>query len=124
MPAKDQEVKSKNKKDDSAKDSTTVVPKIRIKAKAYDHRVIDASAKQIVETVVILGAKVHGPIPLPTEIHKYTVNRSTFVHKDTREQFEIRVHKRLIEILNPTKKIIEALQDLNLPAGVEIEIKM
>jgi len=123
MPAKDQEVKPQNKKESSKKESSEL-PKLRIKAKAYDHRVIDASAKQIVETAIMFGAKVHGPIPLPTEIHKYTVNRSTFVHKDTREQFEIRVHKRLIEILNPNKKIIEALQDLNLPAGVEIEIKM
>lgn len=98
--------------------------RIRIKIRAYDHKIIDNSAKQIVETALRYGAEVVGPIPLPTEIHKYTVNRSTFVHKDSREQFEIRVHKRLIDIMNPTPKTIDALMNLNLPAGVDIEIKM
>ncbi|OGZ33730.1 MAG: 30S ribosomal protein S10 [Candidatus Portnoybacteria bacterium RBG_13_41_18] len=98
--------------------------KIRIKIRAFDHKVIDQSAKQIVETVLRYGALVCGPIPLPTEIHKYTVNRSTFVHKDARDQYEMRVHKRLIDILNPNAKVIDALMNLNLPAGVDIEIKM
>ena len=98
--------------------------KIRIKIKAYDHKVIDSSARQIVETVLRHGAEVSGPVPLPTEIHKYTVNRSPFIHKDAREQFEMRIHKRLIDILNPNPKVIDALMSLNLPAGVDIEIKM
>lgn len=99
-------------------------PKIRIKLKAFDHKVIDNSAKQIVEVVSRHGAEVLGPVPLPTEIHKYTVNRSSFVHKDSREQFEMRTHKRLIDVLNPNPKVIDALTSLNLPAGVDIEIKM
>jgi len=98
--------------------------KIRIRIRAYDHKLIDNSAKQIVETAMRYGADVVGPIPLPTEIHKYTVNRSTFVHKDSREQFEIRVHKRFIDIFNPTPKTIDALMNLNLPAGTDVEIKM
>ncbi|MBI2633802.1 MAG: 30S ribosomal protein S10 [Parcubacteria group bacterium] len=98
--------------------------KIRIRIRAYDHKIIDSSARQIVETALRYGAEVVGPIPLPTEIHKYTVNRSTFVHKDSREQFEIRVHKRLIDILNPTPKTIDALMNLNLPAGTDVEIRM
>jgi len=101
-----------------------VVQKIRIKIRAYDHKVIDQSAKQIVETVLRYGAKISGPVPLPTETRKYTVNRSTFVHKDSREQYEMRVHKRLIDIINPNAKVIDALMNLNLPAGVDIEIKM
>ncbi|KKS26248.1 MAG: 30S ribosomal protein S10 [Parcubacteria group bacterium GW2011_GWC2_42_6] len=98
--------------------------KIRIKIRAYDHKVIDQSARQIVETAQRYGAQISGPIPLPTEIRKYTVNRSTFVHKDAREQYEMRVHKRLIDILNPSAKVIDSLSNLNLPAGVDIEIKM
>jgi len=101
-----------------------VKPKIRIKLRAYDHKVIDNSAKQIIETALRYGAEVLGPIPLPTEIHKYTVNRSSFIHKDAREQFEMRVHKRLIDIINPNPKVIDALISLTLPAGVDIEIKM
>lgn len=98
--------------------------KLRIKLRAYDYKVIDNSAKQIVEVAIRYGAEVLGPVPLPTEIHKYTVNRSSFVHKDSREQFEMRVHKRLIDILNPNPKVIDALMNLILPAGVDIEIKM
>jgi len=101
-----------------------VKPKIRIKLRAYDHKVIDNSAKQIVEVALRYGAEVSGPVPLPTEIHKYTVDRSSFIHKDSREQFEMRVHKRLIDIINPTPKVIDALMSLTLPAGVDIEIKM
>ena len=99
-------------------------PKIRIKIKAYDHKVIDQSAKQIVETALRSGATARGPVPLPTEISKYTINRSTFVHKDARDQYEMRVHKRLVDILEPNPKIIHALTNLNLPAGVFVEIKM
>lgn len=98
--------------------------KLRIRIKAYDHKLIDNSSRQIIETAERHDAKVVGPIPLPTEIKRYTVNRSTFVHKDSREQFELRLHKRLIDILNPSQKIIESLSSLNLPAGVDIEIKM
>lgn len=97
---------------------------IRLKIKAYDHRLIDASTRQIIETAQRNGAEVIGPIPLPTEMRKYTVNRSTFVHKDSRDQYEMRVHKRLLEIVNPEQKIIEALSNMNLPSGVDIEIKM
>lgn len=98
--------------------------RIRIKIKAYDHKLIDQSAKQIVDTAKRSGAQITGPIPLPTEKTKYTVLRSTFVHKDSREQFEMRVHKRLIDINDPTPKTIDSLTNLNLPAGVDVEIKM
>ncbi|MEK9174844.1 MAG: 30S ribosomal protein S10 [Patescibacteria group bacterium] len=98
--------------------------RLRIKIKAYDSKIIDTSCRQIVDIALRSGAEIVGPVPLPTEIHRYTVNRSTFVHKDSREQFEMRSHKRLIDILNPTPKIIDALMNLNLPAGVDIEIKM
>ncbi len=98
--------------------------RIHIRLKAYDHKVIDNSARQIVETVIRYGSEVVGPVPLPTDIRKYTVNRSSFVHKDAREQFEIRTHKRLIDIVNPNPKVIDALMNLTLPAGVDIEIKM
>jgi len=101
-----------------------VKPKIRIKIRAYDHKLIDQSSKQIVDTAKRTGAQVSGPVPLPTENTKYTVNRSTFVHKDSREQFEMRIHKRMIDILDPTPKTIDSLTNLNLPAGVDVEIKM
>ena len=103
---------------------TEIKSRLRIKLRAYDHKVIDTSAKQIIEMAQRYGTKVLGPVPLPTEINKYTVNRSTFVHKKSREQFEIRIHKRLIDILEPDAKVIDALRSLNLPAGVDIEIKM
>jgi len=106
------------------KEVTEEKPKIRIKLRAYDYKVIDNCARQIVESVLRYGAEVLGPVPLPTEIHKYTINRSSFIHKDSREQFEMRVHKRLIDILNPNPKVIEALRNLTLPAGVDVEIKM
>ncbi len=98
--------------------------RLRIKIRAYDHKIIDQSARQIVESAERQGAEVLGPIPLPTQIHKYTVNRSSFVHKDSREQFEMRVHKRLIDVYNPSSRIIDAMMNLNLPAGVDVEIKM
>jgi len=98
--------------------------KIRLRVKSYDHKLIDNSLKQIIDIALRNGAEVIGPILLPTEFRKYTVNRSTFVHKNSREQFELRVHKRLIDILAPSQKIVEALSSLTLPAGVDIEIKM
>jgi len=101
-----------------------VQQKIRIKLKAYDHKVLDNSCKQIVETASRYVKDIIGPIPLPTEIRRYTINRSTFINKNSREQFEIRIHKRLLDILNPNQKLIDALMNLNLPAGVDIEIKM
>ncbi len=102
----------------------SVIPKLRIKLKAYDHKIIDNSVKQIIDIANRYGAQVVGPVPLPTEVLKYTVNRSTFVHKNAREQFEMRVHKRIIDILSPNQEIIEALRDLNLPSGVDISIKI
>jgi len=96
---------------------------IRIKLKAYDYRVIDRSSKKIIDTAERTGAVVAGPIPLPTERSLVTVNRSTFVHKDAREQFEIRIHKRIIDVLDPNPKTLDALMNLDLPAGVDIEIK-
>ena len=98
--------------------------KLRIKLKAYDHKIIDNSCRQIIDIANRYGGQVLGPVPLPTEVLKYTVNRSTFVHKNAREQFEMRVHKRIIDIINPNNEIIEALRDLNLPSGVDITIKI
>ena len=108
-----------------AKKKEPEVPqKLRLRIKAYDHKLIDNSCRQIIETAERHDAKIVGPIPIPTEIKRFTVNRSTFVHKDSREQFELRVHKRLVDILNPNQKIIESLSNLNLPAGVDVELKM
>ncbi|MEJ0053826.1 MAG: 30S ribosomal protein S10 [bacterium] len=98
--------------------------KLRIRIKAYEHKILDLSVKQIMDTAARFDAKVVGPVPLPTEIKRWTVNRSTFVHKDAREQFEMRIHKRLIDILSPNPKVIEALTNLNLPSGVTIDVKM
>jgi small subunit ribosomal protein S10 len=98
--------------------------KLRIRVRAYEHKILDLSVKQIMDTAARLDAVVVGPVPLPTEIKRWTVNRSTFVYKDAREQFEMRVHKRLIDILNPSPKVIEALTNLNLPSGVTIDVKM
>jgi len=98
--------------------------KIRIRLKAFDHRVLDSSASQIAETAERSGAKVSGPIPLPTEINKYCVNRSPHVDKKSREQFEIRTHKRLIDIIEPTQSTVDALMKLDLSAGVDVEIKL
>jgi len=98
--------------------------KLRIKLRAYDHKIIDNSAHQIIDIANRYNAQVVGPVPLPTEILKYTVNRSSFVHKNAREQFEMRVHKRIIDILNPSAEIVEALRELNLPSGVDITVKI
>jgi small subunit ribosomal protein S10 len=98
--------------------------RIRIRLKAFDHRVLDDSVRKIVDAAERTGAAVVGPIPLPTKIEKFTVNRATFIDKDSREQFEIRTHKRLIDVLDPGPKTIESLTKLDLPAGVDIEIKL
>ena len=100
------------------------VSKLRIRVRAYEHKILDASIKQIMDTALRYDAKVVGPTPLPTEIKKYTVNRAAFVYKDAREQFEMRVHKRMIDILNPDPKVVEALTNLSLPSGVNIDVKM
>lgn len=102
-------------------DTTT---KLRIRVRAYEHKILDASVRQILEVAARFVAQVEGPVPLPTEIRKYTVNRSAFVHKNAREQFEMRAHKRLIDIVNPSPKLIEALTNLSLPSGVSVEVKM
>jgi len=98
--------------------------KIRIKLKAYDHEIIDQSARKIVDTVTRTGAGVHGPVPLPTRIEKFAVIRSPFKDKDSREHFEMRTHKRLIDIVDPTPKTVDSLMRLDLPAGVDIELKL
>jgi small subunit ribosomal protein S10 len=98
--------------------------KLRIRVRAYEHKILDSSVRQIMDTALRYNAKVVGPIPLPTEISRYTVNRASFVYKDAREQFEMRVHKRLIEIIEPSPKLIDALTNLSLPSGVSIEVKM
>lgn len=98
--------------------------KVRIKLKAYDHRNLDNAARKIVETVKRTGGKVCGPIPLPTQIEKFTILRAVHKYKDSREQFEMRTHKRLIDVLDPSKETVDALTHLDLPSGVDIEIKL
>jgi len=98
--------------------------KLRIRLKAYDHKVLDQAASKIVETAARTGTRVAGPVPLPTSITKYTVMRSPFIDKDSREQFEMRTHKRIVDILDPNPKVVDALMRLNLPSGVNIEIKV
>ncbi|PIQ66775.1 MAG: 30S ribosomal protein S10 [Candidatus Zambryskibacteria bacterium CG_4_9_14_3_um_filter_40_16] len=100
------------------------VSKLRIRVRAYEYKILDISAKQIIDTAIRYDANVLGPIPLPTEIKKYTVNRASFVYKNAREQFEMRIHKRLIDIVNPTQKLIESLTNLSLPSGVNIDVKL
>ncbi|HAT03707.1 MAG TPA: 30S ribosomal protein S10 [Candidatus Magasanikbacteria bacterium] len=99
-------------------------PKLRIKIKAYDHKIIDIATKTIIDTAERNSAKVVGPVPLPTAKNKYSVNRATFVHKTAQEQYEMRTHKRLVDIINPSPKAIDAFMNLNLPSGVDVEIKM
>src|SRR5665213_877921 len=108
----------------SAVKAADAVPHLRIRVRAYEHKILDASLKQIMDTAIRYDVEFYGPVPLPTEIKKYTVNRSAFIFKNAREQFEMRVHKRLIDILNPNQKIIEALTNLSLPSGVNIDVKM
>ncbi len=98
--------------------------RLRIKVRAYEHAVLDKSVKQIIDTAARYNAKVVGPVPLPIDIKKYTVNRGAFIDKDSREQFEMRVHKRMIDIINPEGKVIEALTNIDLPSGVSIDVKM
>jgi small subunit ribosomal protein S10 len=109
--------KTSVKKDDA-------VSMLRIRVRAYDSKILDASVKQIIETALRHDVKVVGPVPLPTEIKKYTVNRASFVYKNAREQFEMRIHRRLIDIINPSAKVIEALTNMSLPSGVTIDVKM
>ena len=105
-------------------EKSDVISKLRIRVRAYEYKILDLSVKQIIDTALRYDAKVEGPIPLPTEIKKYTVNRSSFVYKNAREQFEMRTHKRVIDILNPTPKIMEALTNMSLPSGVNIDVKI
>lgn len=123
-PVKDAQRTAVRKPAGAAAAAVPLRPRLRIRIRAYDHKLVDSSARQIIEAAERQGIAVVGPIPLPTEIRKYTVNRSTFKHKDSREQFEVRTHKRVIDISDPTPKTIDALTNLNLPAGVDIEIKM
>ena len=116
--------KPKNEGGDKGAKSSSGAPRLRIRVRAYDHKILDASVKQIIDTALRFDAVILGPIPLPTEIRKYTVNRASFVYKNAREQFEMRTHKRLIDIANPNPKIIEALSNLSLPSGVNIDVKM
>jgi small subunit ribosomal protein S10 len=121
------EEKGTTKKKTTKKTSKKAEPniqKLRIKVSAYEHKILDSSVKQIMDTAVRYDGKVNGPVPLPTEIKKYTVNRSPFVNKDSREQFEMRVHSRLLDIANPNAKIIDALTNIELPSGVGVDLKM
>jgi small subunit ribosomal protein S10 len=118
------ESKTKTEPKRPAGESEDFKQKIRIKIKAFDHKIIDQSTRTIIETAERSGAQIFGPIPLPTEKKKYTVNRSTFVHKAARDQYEMRIHKRLIDIVEPSTRTIEDLTSLSLPAGVDVEIKM
>jgi len=115
---------SKKAKSSSAAKKDDMQSMLRIRVRAYENKILDASVKQIIDTATRYDAKVRGPIPLPTEIKKYTVNRSPFIYKNSREQFEMRVHKRLIDIENPSPKVIEALTNLSMPSGVDIDVKM
>lgn len=108
----------------ATKSEAESVAKLRIRVRAYESKILDVSVKQIIDTAIRYDAEVQGPIPLPTEIKKYTVNRAAFVYRNAREQFEMRIHKRLIDIVNPTGKVIEALTNLSLPSGVNIDVKM
>ena len=123
VPTKKASTKTANKAVKAAA-KADVISKLRIRVRAYEYKILDLSVKQIIDTALRYDAKVEGPIPLPTEIKKYTVNRSAFVYKNAREQFEMRVHKRVIDILNPTPKIMEALTNLSLPSGVNIDVKI
>ncbi len=116
--AKTQTQKKKITKNDE------VVQRLRITVQAYEYKILDLSVKQIMDTALRFDAEARGPVPLPTSIKKYTVNRSSFVYKDAREQFEMRIHKRLIDIINPDQKIIESLTNINLPSGVSIDVKI
>lgn len=122
MPTKEKKQKAPKAKEKAKEESA--IQKLRIRVSAYEHKILDNSVKQIIDTALRYDAKILGPVPLPTSIKKYTVNRSAFIYKNAREQFEIRIHKRLIDILNPTAKVIEALTNMSLPSGVNIDVKM
>ncbi len=122
MPGKEKDDGKNTEK--SGNNNNDFKQKIRIKIKAFDHKIIDQSTKTIIDTAERSGAQIFGPIPLPVEKRKYTVNRSTFVHKKAKDQYEMRIHKRLVDIVEPSAKTIEDLTNLNLPAGVDVEIKM
>lgn len=126
MTTKDtkKEKKEKPAKKAVKKSAEGAISRLRIRVRAYEHKLLDTSVKQIIDTALRYDAEVVGPIPLPTEKKRYTVNRSSFVHKDAREQFEMRVHKRMIDILNPNQKVVESLTNLSLPSGVSIDVKM
>jgi small subunit ribosomal protein S10 len=111
-------------KTSKAKTAEGSISRLRIRVRAYEYKILDVSVKSIIDTAIRYDADVLGPIPLPTEIKKYTVNRSSFVFKNAREQFEMRIHKRLIDIVNPTPKLIESLTNLSLPSGVNIDVKL
>lgn len=115
---------AKTPKSKKAASKDAPASKLRIRVRAYEYKILDVSVKQIIDTAIRYDAEVLGPIPLPTEIKKYTVNRSSFVYKNAREQFEMRIHKRLIDIVNPTPKLIESLTNLSLPSGVNIDVKL
>ena len=117
--------KATSKKTSPKKASTAeVAPRLRIRVRAYESKVLDLSVKQIMDTALRYDAEIEGPIPLPTEKKIYTVNRAAFVYKNAREQFEMRIHKRLIDIINPSGKVIEALTNMSLPSGVDLDVKM
>jgi len=124
MATKEATTKKATKKTSAKAVKSDVISKLRIRVRAYEYKILDLSVKQIIDTALRYDAKVEGPIPMPTEIKKYTVNRSSFVYKNAREQFEMRVHKRVIDILNPTPKIMEALTNMSLPSGVNIDVKI
>jgi small subunit ribosomal protein S10 len=108
----------------ASKKAVASAHRLRIRVRAYEHGILDASVKQIIDTAARHSATVVGPVPLPIDIKKYTVNRGAFIDKDSREQFEMRIHKRMIDILNPSAKVIEALTNIDLPSGVNIDVKM
>jgi len=125
--AETKKTKAAPRKGSKSKTKTAETPaasKLRLRVRGYDHKVLDQSVKQIIDTALRFDADVVGPIPLPTDIRKFTVNASTFVYKDAREQFEIRTHKRIIDIVNPDAKIVDALTNLSLPSGVSVDVRM
>jgi len=124
MATKATDINAKPKRAKKLNSGDEVTSRLRIRVRAYESKILDVSVKQIIDTALRYDAKVQGPIPLPTEIKKYTVNRAAFVYKNAREQFEMRIHKRLIDIINPNAKVIEALTNLSLPSGVNIDVKL
>jgi len=123
--AKPKTKRAPRKKSASAASAAPIAPaRLRLRVRGYDHKVLDQSVKQIIDTALRFDAEVVGPIPLPTDIRKFTVNASTFVYKDAREQFEIRTHKRIIDIVNPDAKVVDALTNLSLPSGVQVDVRM